>query len=108
MVVAPSASGAFAFPLVVEHPQAVAGFVGVAPAGAETWWERLPDLAVPTLLVWGENDRVFPLATGRRLAARIPGARLAVLPGASHPCYLDRPDEFHQELIAFARKVTSG
>ncbi len=108
VVVAPSASGAFAFPLVVEHPEAVAGFVGVAPAGVETWWDRLGDLSVPTLLIWGENDRVFPLPTGRRLAARIPGARLVVLPGARHPSYLDRPEQFHQELIDFARKVTSG
>lgn len=103
VVVAPSASGTFAFPLVVEHPNAVAGFVGVSPAGVETWWDRLGDLTVPTLLVWGENDQVFPLPTGRRLAARIPGAHLVVLKGARHPSYLDRPEEFHRALIDFVR-----
>ncbi len=108
VVVAPSASGTFAFPLVVEHPEAVAGFVGVSPAGVDAWWERLADLSVPTLLVWGENDRVFPLPTGRRLAARIPGARLVVLPGARHPSYLDRPEQFHKELLAFTRGLGSS
>lgn len=108
VVVAPSASGAFAFPLVVEHPDAVAGFVGVAPAGVERWWDELDGVRVPTLLLWGEADQVFPLPTGRRLAERIPGARLVVLPGASHPCYLDRPEEFHRELVAFARLVAGG
>ncbi len=88
---------------MVEHPEAVAGFVGVSPAGVETWWDHLGNLPVPTLLVWGENDQVFPLPRGRALAARIPGARLVVLPGAGHPCYLDRPAEFHRDLIEFTR-----
>ena len=51
----------------------------------------LPLLSVPTLVVAGERDRLVRLATARELAARIPGARLFVVPGASHFCVLERP-----------------
>lgn len=39
---------------------------------------------VPTLLVWGEEDRVVPVAEAERLQDRIPTAALAVLPGCGH------------------------
>ncbi len=31
----------------------------------------------------------------------MPNSRLVVLEGASHPCYLDKPIEFHRELLQF-------
>jgi pimeloyl-ACP methyl ester carboxylesterase len=45
------------------------------------WRERLGSIAVPTLVVHGEDDPFFPLGNGRALAAEIPGAELLVLPG---------------------------
>jgi pimeloyl-ACP methyl ester carboxylesterase len=38
----------------------------------------------PTLLVWCRHDKIVPLATGRRLARRLPNAHLAVLGGCNH------------------------
>jgi pimeloyl-ACP methyl ester carboxylesterase len=40
--------------------------------------------AVPTLIVWGEEDRIIPVAHAHRTAEAIPGARLEILPGAGH------------------------
>jgi pimeloyl-ACP methyl ester carboxylesterase len=48
---------------------------------------------VPTLVVWGEADRWIPVAQGRELARRIPGARLEVLRGSGHLVQEDEPDE---------------
>lgn len=46
---------------------------------------RLHELRTPTLLVWGDHDRVFPLETsGRAAAAAIPNAVLAVIPRCGH------------------------
>jgi pimeloyl-ACP methyl ester carboxylesterase len=45
------------------------------------WRERLGSIAVPTLVVHGEDDPFFPLGNGRALAEEIPGAELLVLPG---------------------------
>jgi pimeloyl-ACP methyl ester carboxylesterase len=40
--------------------------------------------AVPTLIVWGDRDRVIPVAHAYRAAEAIRGARLEILPGAGH------------------------
>jgi pimeloyl-ACP methyl ester carboxylesterase len=45
---------------------------------------RMADLAVPTLVLHGTDDPLFPLAHGRALAAAIPGARLVELNGMGH------------------------
>lgn len=43
------------------------------------WRERLPELAIPALVVHGRRDRFFPVGNGEALARDIPGARLLVL-----------------------------
>ncbi|RSD16609.1 alpha/beta hydrolase [Amycolatopsis eburnea] len=47
------------------------------------WRERLPGLALPTLVVHGRRDPFFPLGNGEALAREIPGARLLVLDEAA-------------------------
>jgi len=41
-------------------------------------------IKAPTLLIWGDRDRISPLAVGKHLETRIPGARLHVVPGGDH------------------------
>lgn len=102
VVVSPSMSGAFSLPAVVARPDRFAGFVPVAPAGIERmspWPVDGPSL--PTFVLWGADDPVFPSTGAARLAERIPGATFALVEGAGHACYLDRPDAFHERLLAF-------
>lgn len=47
------------------------------------WRERLPELAIPALVVHGRHDRFFPLGNGEALAREIPGARLLVIEQAA-------------------------
>ena len=47
------------------------------------WRERLPEVAIPTLVVHGRHDRFFPVGNGEALAREIPGARLLVLEKAA-------------------------
>ncbi|HZM00012.1 MAG TPA: alpha/beta hydrolase [Planctomycetota bacterium] len=101
VIVAPSMGGLFAFPYVVAHPEDVAGFVPVAPAGLKTWLPQLKDCAVPTLVVWGSEDTVVPVARAYDLAAALRNSRTLVLEGAPHPAYLEQPDEFHAALVEF-------
>ena len=63
----------------------------------------LPQVAVPTLLLWGEHDARSPLAVAHRFEAAIPGARLVVLPGAGHVSNLEAPERFNAEVLAFCR-----
>ncbi len=52
--------------------------------GGAPWRDRLGELTVPTLVVHGERDPMFPLGHGQALAAEIPGATLLTLPGMGH------------------------
>ena len=54
----------------------------------------LPNVAAPTLLVWGTEDDAAPLAHGRRMEELIPDAGLVTFEGAGHFAYLDQPDRF--------------
>jgi 3-oxoadipate enol-lactonase len=62
---------------------------------------RLPKIKVPTLVVHGESDRLVPPENGRRIAKLIEGARLVMLPRASHIFPTDQPDAAHQAVLRF-------
>ncbi|MFI9379237.1 alpha/beta fold hydrolase [Streptomyces parvulus] len=50
---------------------------------APRWRERLPEIALPTLVIHGRRDRFFPVGNAEAVAREIPGARLLVLEDAS-------------------------
>jgi abhydrolase domain-containing protein 14 len=108
IVVAPSMSGRFLFPFMIGHPDRLAGVVLVAPVGIERFGQSLRNLDLPALIVWGDQDRVMPVAGANRLAACLAGSRTLILRGARHPCYLDRPAEFHAALLEFIGVVRCG
>jgi pimeloyl-ACP methyl ester carboxylesterase len=51
-----------------------------------------PALRLPVLILWGRHDAVLPLSLGERLAASLPGARLAVVEAAGHAPQEERPE----------------
>jgi pimeloyl-ACP methyl ester carboxylesterase len=55
-----------------------------AAEGSARWRERLGGLDVPTLVVHGTEDPLFPLGHGEALAREIPGAELLTLEGGGH------------------------
>jgi len=61
----------------------------------------LQRIAVPTLILWGEEDRFQPVAYGERLAWEIPGARLVRIKQARHFLMIDKPNEVCEQLLAF-------
>ncbi|NCT85229.1 MAG: alpha/beta fold hydrolase [Comamonadaceae bacterium] len=46
--------------------------------------QRLPEIRVPTLILWGGKDRLIPPRWGREFAQAIPGSRLVVFPELGH------------------------
>jgi len=59
-----------------------------------------PGIRVPTLILWGEEDRWVDPTVGQRLAALVPGSRLETLPDAGHFSMLDVPGLFASLLRA--------
>ncbi|MDQ1696423.1 MAG: hypothetical protein QOJ03_1776 [Frankiaceae bacterium] len=61
---------------------------------------------LPTLIVWGERDRMIPVAHARAAAGVIEGCRLDVVPGAGHYPHEDDPDRFARTLADFIADTT--
>ena len=68
----------------------VAVLRGMGGAATEPFWDRLPAIDAPTLVIVGAEDEPY-LARGRRLVSLIPDARLELVPGAGHAAHLEQP-----------------
>jgi pimeloyl-ACP methyl ester carboxylesterase len=69
----------------------------------ETVRERLVGITVPTLIVWGANDELFPLDQGREYATKIPNAKLVIIPDCGHVPPLEQPEAFLSAMIPFLK-----
>ncbi|AMM22239.1 hydrolase [Frondihabitans sp. PAMC 28766] len=63
--------------------------------------ERLPGVQVPTLVLWGESDRVFPPSYGRAYAEAFGDARFELIAEAGHLPQLEQPERTLARLDAF-------
>lgn len=88
-------------PLMVS-PGFADGVVAGGKAAAVTGAERI---TTPTLLIWGRDDRILPVAQAEELASSLPDARLVVLDGVGHCPMFERPDEFNRALGRFAAEI---
>ena len=67
-------------------------------------WEsysRLAEIEVRTLVIHGESDRLVPPGNARLIAARVPGAKLVMIPHASHIFATDQPGLAHEAILSF-------
>jgi 2-hydroxy-6-oxonona-2,4-dienedioate hydrolase len=58
-------------------------------------------IGAPTLLVWGDSDRLLPLRLGRRAALALPGGRLVVFERCGHVPNLEWPRRFEETVTGF-------
>ena len=63
--------------------------------------DRIGEISIPTLVVWGGADELVPLEQGRAYAAGIPGAKLVVVPDCGHGPAIEKPGEFLDAVIPF-------
>jgi pimeloyl-ACP methyl ester carboxylesterase len=63
--------------------------------------DRLPEIACPTLLVWGRGDRIVPVADADVFEELVPDARKVVWDDTGHVPMLEHPDRFNQLLVDF-------
>jgi pimeloyl-ACP methyl ester carboxylesterase len=74
----------------------------VSPGGQrEVLVDQLSLLKMPTLVVWGASDRVFPESQARDAAARLHESSLAVIPDCGHMPHVECPDLFVAALNEF-------
>jgi pimeloyl-ACP methyl ester carboxylesterase len=66
---------------------------------------RVGHIAVPTLVITGDEDVIVPHENSLNLAAAIPGAALRVVEGGSHTFFIERPDEFNRAVVEFIEQL---
>jgi pimeloyl-ACP methyl ester carboxylesterase len=67
---------------------------------------ELEALRTPTLLIWGEQDRIDPpIPAATAIANHLRNARLVLLPGAGHLTWMDKPDECARLVAEFLRQA---
>jgi 3-oxoadipate enol-lactonase len=71
--------------------------------GLRDWeaYSRLSQILAPTLLIHGESDKLIPSVNSRIIAQRIPGAKVMVIPGASHIFTTDQPNAANEAVAQF-------
>lgn len=66
---------------------------------------RLSEIAQPTLIVWGEHDRVIPAAHGMSAIAKLPDALLKLVAGVGHVPQVEAPEKVATAIDRFATSL---
>jgi pimeloyl-ACP methyl ester carboxylesterase len=92
-------------PALVVELMTGTGKPGAARAAVELatydFKDRVPDIACPTLIVWGDTDRLVPVSCAAGYEEAIPDARKVIYADTGHVPMLERPARFNADLAAF-------
>jgi pimeloyl-ACP methyl ester carboxylesterase len=87
--------------IMAANGAALAVYAGSAAMADPTLLGRLGSLATPTLVLWGESDRIVEPAYGQVYAAAIDGARFEILRATGHVPQMETPDLVLQRISAW-------
>jgi pimeloyl-ACP methyl ester carboxylesterase len=87
------------------HP---VGFRAMSRSVEPDFRDILPQVRVPTLLIWGDDDKRSPLSCGEAMRDSIPGSRLLVIRSAGHLSNMEQPELFNAAVRDFLRSVEAG
>ena len=94
------AQRALGHPLGLAHSLRGAGAGAMAPL-----WDKLAQLAVPTLVLAGEEDTKF-CEIGTQMAQQIPHSKFAAVSAAGHAAHLEQPDDVASLILAHIGRIT--
>lgn len=108
VIVSPSMSGGFSIPFLCKDPEQVLsrsqGFVPVAPVNTENYRDAFKSLKIPTLIIYGRNDKSIGPSSVANLK-NLPNKTVVELKDAGHACYMNKPAEFNQHLYTFLKSL---
>ena len=83
-----------------------AGYTGcVRVVASVDWLDRLAEVRCPTLVIAGADDIAAPVEMSEAIAARVPGAELEVIAGASHLSVVEQPQMFKERVQQFLSRL---
>ena len=68
----------------------------------------LAEIRVPTLILWGKQDRVLHVDNAALLQQKIPGSRKVLIEEAGHVPMMEKPEETAQLFLDFLREVATS
>src|SRR5216683_1969098 len=87
--------------LAVHDGYTVRSFLGNPTREKERLDDRLGSIKVPTLVTWGKQDKLLPIASGERYAAGIAGAKMVSFEKCGHVPPIEKTEEFLAAVMAF-------
>eukprot|EP01059_Diplonema_ambulator_P033616 TRINITY_DN7126_c0_g2_i1.p1 TRINITY_DN7126_c0_g2~~TRINITY_DN7126_c0_g2_i1.p1 ORF type:complete len:350 (+),score=110.76 TRINITY_DN7126_c0_g2_i1:49-1050(+) len=108
IVVAPSMSGTYALPVLLNYPGTMKALVAIAPSGAlKVQDEQWKNVTVPVSIMFGANDPLAYVAAATMFRT-IPLASRWKVANGTHAFYVTRGAEFNKRLVKFIKKVHSS
>jgi len=77
----------------------------IIPDDFEHYLLRYPEVIIPTLVVWGENDPALPLESGKKLIQDLANAKLRVIKECGHNPQEERPEKTANLILSFIDEV---
>lgn len=138
VLIAQSLGGIVGIRLALKHPSkitklilmATSGGADIGQFGGEDWrpaylssfpagarWivaekpdhtKEIPNIACPTLLIWGDKDEISPISVGKHLLSLLPNAQLHIVEGGDHYFGRERATEIAPPVIQFILSGTSS
>uniref|UniRef100_A0A2K6TAK8 Putative protein-lysine deacylase ABHD14B n=1 Tax=Saimiri boliviensis boliviensis TaxID=39432 RepID=A0A2K6TAK8_SAIBB len=100
VVISPSLSGMYSLPFLTAPGSQLRGYVPVAPICTDKInAANYASVKTPALIVYGDQDPMGQ--TSFEHLKQLPNHRVLIMKGAGHPCYLDKPEEWHTGLLDF-------
>jgi pimeloyl-ACP methyl ester carboxylesterase len=96
---------AFTERLAAGDGYAVSQIVDAMSRGEDAIDDRLDRIHSPTLIIWGNQDRLIPLHFGQQLYRQVSGSQLVVLPHCAHEPEVECPGRFQTVLQGFLRQL---
>jgi pimeloyl-ACP methyl ester carboxylesterase len=66
--------------------------------------QRLKELRMPTLLIWGRHDHIFPAAHAQEALLQLPKGRVEIFEDSGHTPQMEEPDRFNRLVLEFLRE----
>ncbi|MDD5591546.1 MAG: alpha/beta hydrolase [Dehalococcoidales bacterium] len=92
------------FDEITRLPESVAGAI-LFDQTLQDYRPVLPSVNVPTLLCFGRDEKLYPVAAGEYLCRNLPDARLVVFEESGHCPFLEEPERFNREVDRFIQSL---
>jgi pimeloyl-ACP methyl ester carboxylesterase len=98
----------FADKLATHDGYTIRSLLGNPALGSERMDNRLANIKVPTLVLWGKQDTLLPIAAGERYTEGISGARMVSFDKCGHVPAMEKTEEFLSAVNGFLGSGTTA